>query len=382
MNREKKQPDYTSLTGRSALLEDNVLWILTEYADTLVKIDWKRRKLENVFYIPVFRHIDYAFTKMLKIKNKIFIFPHYSNRLFVFDITKESFEEIILPLREMDVTSYTFIDIVAYIDKYLFFAGIGYHGICVLDLQTNRIEIIRDYIPMLKEQGVDIGIDVKKGKIVFSTEFCQKDDKLYIPVYKKNFIIIFDMHKRESVLCKVNEPSDLRLLTISLCGDVFLLTTEKEERILWSQQDGVLEYKWDKTGLANHENQGVGFCKVIEIDNEVYYIPEWRRTLYYEEGSSLKELVFNYPQGNVDFVEFFSTQYEAVFIEEKKIYIQARSNGQFLCLDTEKKKVELIDFDFSAEDEKKIISELNYGSEQIHHEKMASELKVYLKQLL
>ena len=359
-------------SGMYSVLEDGILWMIAEYSNVLLKFNWITKQLINIYPIPEKVNPLYAHIYFIKKEKHIYIFPYRANNIYIFDTEKEAFEEIILPLSEDERKLGAKFAIVTEYNSVFWMIGYNIKGIFTYNILTKEICRIDIYLLLLEKSGIDI------NQPVVSTNYYREEEKLYIPIYKKNYILCIDMKRKEYRIFKIGLSKEFELRTITKIDNGFLLTSINDEKIVWSKENGVEEV----IAFNNLNNIRREYRHVFWVNEKAYYIALCERRIFFEDKKNdVKEIDFDIPF-EVDFPERY-TQYETVFVDGNSIYFQMRENGCFYQLDTMNNTVTQIEFiipKFMREELNNIV--FFHNEDMMFKENAVYTLKGYVNKLL
>lgn len=345
----KKQKDNRMFLSKGAIIDDGILWMLTEMTDVLLAFDMETMKLKKWIVVPGIEWMQCGYMAMLKSSKGIYAIPFYGEGVYLFDnfggVRK-------IPIPDENCFHATGKFLISGVWKNdLAIVGHGVNGIFFYNEVTQKVEKKSDYLTMIAEAGYDNSIPL------FSDEYCQVGSSLYIPIYKTNAILKTDIESRTNELIQLEASKVIRIRTIDNFirdgKNYFLLTTCDDESLIWSPKKGIEEFK--KMDLLNG-NEKI-YHRAYHINEKRYYISALERKVFVDTGVDVFELRFDYElDGAVS--ELDHTQFEAVFKSNDNIFFQARSNGQLFRIDTTKDIITRVDFNISVEEKRKIILNL------------------------
>lgn len=332
-----------------AIIDGNDLWILTEGTDVLLHFDLTSMKLLNYYLIPAKNMVSCAHLKIIKVEDVIYAAPFKGKGLAYFNSKTEEIGNIDVPYEIHELEIKNKFNILTAWKSTLVLVGHAVRGIFYYDLSSQRF--IRDttYLEKIKRAGCE------KTGILFSDCYCQRKNKLYLPILGSEFVLEADLEHREYKIYKLRHEKQISLRTID--GYVqngkekFLLTTTDDEALVWSPADGVESME----KLERLRGKEKIYVRAFHVGEKNYYIAACERKVFVEKEDSIRELGFAYEsRGAYDEAEGY-TQFEAVFKNGTEIYFQARSNGQIFRIDTTTDTIHRLDFDVTSEQKKEIL---------------------------
>lgn len=327
--------------SRGNAIDNNSLWMVTNDTDILCHFDFETMELKEWHVVPT-EILDQYAHGLLKFKKNLYLIPNYGKEMFIYKTEKKEFEKVEVPFGEEANKPAKFVISTGYANK-IFMVGHNIEGIYCYDECNKSFIITKAYLKKIKKYN-DCG-----ESPYFSDCYVKIGKMLYIPLYHRSLILIFDMESLETEVVDIGE--NIYLKTIDYIGDDrFFLTTCNDERLLWSREEGVQERRT--------LDQLIGQLKIYDRafyeHEKYYYIASCERKVFVEKGGIITELPFSYDK-NSPFTEgTVYTQFEAIFRFRGSIFFQARSNGQLYKIDTLTDIISEVDFSVPVEEKKKI----------------------------
>lgn len=349
---DARQENNAMFTAKSVLVDGNDLWMLTEDTDVLLHFDFKSLKLLDYHILPGEKRIPVAHLGLRKCGDIIYIAPYMESSFIFLNCVSGEMGDISIPYEVGEAGKKRKFCIAAVWKSQLVLVGHGVRGIFYYDTIAGSFTRDIGYLNELKKVGNGC------PDLPFSDCYCQKRNKLYIPVYCKNIVLEIDMDKRTNEIYVLQHEKEIRLRTIDVYeqdGDEkFLLTTADDEMLIWSPMDGV--EKMRSLGLLCGGEKI--YMRAFHVKKKNYYIAAYERKVFVESEDGIRELEFEYEKrgGSAETVGDIQgyIQFEAVFKNGTDIYFQARSNGQLFRIDTATDTVHRMDFDVSPEKREEI----------------------------
>ncbi len=83
---------------RDAVIEEDCIWIITDYLNCLFKYDFRSQEIEAAAVFPDTMSCSFAsFSQILKLENEIYFIPRMARSVFCYDIVKTKFYEVNIP---------------------------------------------------------------------------------------------------------------------------------------------------------------------------------------------------------------------------------------------------------------------------------------------
>lgn len=325
-----KEKDYSFIIGaRQTIVDGDILWMLSFYVNCLLKIDLKEHRLIGAYEIPNGNiGVEQGHVGILKMGDMIYIFPFHGKGIFSFDVQRTEFKEIgSLGKENGENGNYA---VVAKFDKYIYFIEMWGKGIYRLNSEDGSIEpkyFGDDEWRVIHPQN--------SGDFLFDRS-CQKEDKLYIPVFMRNIIVELDLRKFTYILHVLYEVPNIHLRGIDSSGKNFILSTTEDELIIW-KPGSILEIH--RLGILKGELKS--YYKIIQKDDIKILFPEWEKKiiLIKNKDYAAYECLPFHSIDNASRPEHACTQFMAVFEYNDMIAFQVVSNGQIYYIDIENKKI-------------------------------------------
>lgn len=332
----------------NAVVDGEDLWMLSIDTDVLLHFDFKSLKLLDYYIIPGETYRRYAHLLLRKAGNIIYVTPGEENSLICFDCVSKKIENIHIPLETDEIWKGNQFNFAAVWQSRLILSGYLGQGIFFYDMTHGSFTRDVGYLGAFKKLGCDL------SALQVSYSYCQRKNKLYIPILFTNLILEIDMETCMNHIYELRYGKELQLRTIDEYGqdDKFLLTTADDEMLIWSPINGVERLR--PLGLLHAQNKM--YAQAFHVREKNYYIAAYERRVFVEKDERIRELKFeNKDRGRV---QEDSSQFEAIFKNKTDIYFQVRSNGQLFKIDTEIDMICQMDFDVTMEKKKEITDEV------------------------
>ena len=337
--------------SKNILVEDNLLWMLTNDTNVLCQFDLSNMKYLSSYVLPIDKVIQYGYYAFTKVGKNVYVLPFRNEDMFVIDVQNGEIKKEKIPYRSSDRAQRGKFHIVGNVNNKLLMVGHNIKGVFVYDEKGFCVSY--EYLDIIKEAGIDIN----QEDSFFSDCYLQLGSKIYAPLYKKNYLFVVNIAEESYQIIKIEE--NVRLRTIEIINEkeeIFLFTTVDDERVIWSPKKGVIEKK-NLNVLKLGEKL---YTRAYYINNKYYYIAAYERKIFVEKNNKMVEIPFEYPMGEI-FKEGECTQFEAVFRNERGVFFQARSEGSIFYIDTESDSIKQIDISISKEQRDSLIKKSYYG---------------------
>lgn len=346
---EKIQENNAIFAAKNAIIDRNDLWLLSNDTDVLLHFDFSSLKLLGYHIIPGNKLQQYAHLGLVKSGNIIYIAPYIEDTFMFFDCKSGEMGNISIPYEPGETGKKNKFCIIAAWKNRLALIGHAIKGIFYYDIVSGRFTRDTNYYEELKKAECDVDV------ILFSDCCFQRENKLYMPIFRKNMILEIDLEECTNKIYKLKHEKEIRLRTIDGYDEKgkekFLLTTVNDEMLIWSPADGIEKRK--ELGLL-HSAEGL-YMRAFHIRGKNYYIAAEERKIFVETDCGIRELEFEYESRGGAREAAGGTQFEAIFKNGKDIFFQARSNGQLFRIDTYTDIICRMDFDVMSEKRKEII---------------------------
>lgn len=320
-------------------IEGNHGWFGCGEINALFEVDFESNKYR---YLNTFSDYDiesdrrYSICK--KYRNKLFCFPIYGERIWVYDILKNSFSQICIRKSE-GVDKLLFCEVFLYNCR-LFAVSRGMREILEIDPEKERIcNIIK--IPEM--------IRALSGNVV------QSNNLIYCTSYNDNILCQIDMDSKEIELYEIPNLKK-GICTISQAeGDEFWFSGYDKEIYVWDRktnQTTILSsfpnefgiYKTDENNKIILDcngklNADPFFVKSINMDKHLWFIPFRTNKVLYVDKKTYEINIFEIPneQESIEgWRRYLSHKYLVEYIRENRfIGLYSAKNEILLEIDTQ-----------------------------------------------
>lgn len=347
---DKMQENNAIFVAKSAIVDGNNLWMLSNDTDVLLHFDFVSLKLLDYLIIPGEKLIQYAHLGLVKIGDTIYIAPYVDYTLFFYNCVSGQLGNISIPYETDKIQKRNKFNIVVTWNRQLVLVGHAVKGIFYYDIATGSFTRDTGYLDALEQAGCDM------NATLFSDCYCQRDNKLYIPIFCRNMVLEIDLDRKINKVYRLSHDKEIRLRTIDGYDEdgreKFLLTTVDDEMLIWSPESGVEKRK--KLGLLRSK-EGM-YMRAFHVREKNYYIAAEERKVFVETDNKIQQLEFEYESRGGVKEAAGGTQFEAIFKEGMNIFFQARSNGQLFKIDTSVDTIYRMNFDVMPEKRNEIVN--------------------------
>ena len=312
--------DYSLITGsRCCIIDNDILWTVSYNTDALLKINLSNKQLINAYMIPGYNEKHYGNVSIVMGLGKVFIFPHNSVDIKVFDIDNETFELICFgSATEVPLIHISVIDCN---EEKIYFWGLKDSGGYCLDIKTKRITEKSSYLNVLDEMGVDL---INENVFYF---YEIKDNTVFMPIRDHNILLIYHIKTDEYEYKRIGNDN-IKLRTITFDNSIFVFTTSDDKIITW---DGNHILSIDNLGILGEDGDRSYFDLIIH-NKKLYLIPDGIYYIYLREEGNTKKIEYNYPRNN-QISDVWGIKFMLCFYYDNKVFFQAYTNGQLFSID-------------------------------------------------
>lgn len=344
------QSDNSLFTGTGVVIDRNDMWILTEDTNAIMHFDLCSMRLLDYHVVLKEKIVQCSHLGLQKNGNILFAIPFSESNLISFDISSYETRYIEIPYRESEADRNNKFSVAISWESYLILAGANIPGIFYYNIVSGRFTRDTRYLDKLEASGCDL------SRPLFSENYFQNEENVYIPVYSQNFILKINLKTRTNIIYELKNENKIELCTIDGFyqngKEKFLLTTTNDEMLIWNQESGIEEIK--KLGVLTVGEKT--YKRAFHIKGKNYYISAYERKVFVERNGIIREMEFDYESRCGFDGELGYVQFEVVLKRDEDIFFQARSNGQLFKIDTEADRVYSVEFDVEEEKKEEIIS--------------------------
>lgn len=325
--------------------ENSVLWMVTNFTSSLLKIDLETGELLNIFQIPVREIKDYGFIDVKKADEYLYIPPYNAEHLYCFSIREETFIEIQLPLSEQERAVKGKFRKTLYNNGGVYFIGWNIGAVIKLDLVEHKMKRIEGF-------GCDGNVLAKDGIII--------ENNLFMPFAGKNMLLKINTLDDSWEEIEIENSSNRGFPTITGTPQEILLTDKSDHRISYCLQNG--KVKVNNLQIMSHQCMEQGdysrhYEKVFWHSKKEYYFPICDKAIWrINEYGEKKELLYEYPFDTRLQHNYYS-KFEMLEKHGNMLFFQVRTSGDVFKIDLNADEISKYVIKISEEEKKKIIIE-------------------------
>lgn len=310
-------------TSNSVVIDGDDLWLVSNYANTLLNYDMDKGILKGIYYFPEKIADTYCSVACIKVDDTIFLAPYNSEKLWCFHISTKQFEMYDLWLDDKEEKTKKKFGIITYYNRRIFLIGHKIHCIYYFDLATKEVGKCDDYIKKLRERGIE------KEESLLGYNYQIAENVLFIPMLSHNFIVAFNLLNYQCEIYEIVGGTSKGFETINYLGGKFILTNDHDEKITWNYISG--EITIEKLGML--ESEVKSYKDVIQCGEVSVYFAAFEKKIIIEDGmGKLERISFVYPEADL-YPEGVYSKFEFIKKDQERIYFQVRSNGDVFYID-------------------------------------------------
>ena len=320
-------------------LEGNRGWFGSGEINALFEVDFESneyRYLNNFSDYKIDSIRNYSICK--KYKNKLFCFPIYGEKIWVYDLLKHSFSQIFIGKTDC-VDKLLFSDVYLY-DCRLYAVSRGLRSVLEIDPEKESIKNI---------------IKLPEAVSILSGNCIQNNNLIYCTSYSNNVLCQINMDSKEIELFEI--PSLKKgICTISLAeNDEFWFSGFDKAIYVWNKkmnQTTVINNFPDEFGIYisdendklvldcnSKENKEAFFAKSINMEKHLWFIPFRTNKVLYVDKNTYEIHIFEI-QDEQEYVDgwhrYLSHKYLVEYVREDRfIGLYSTKNRTLLEIDTE-----------------------------------------------
>lgn len=213
---------------------NNKLYSCAHDANRLYCLDIDKGAINSLEAVPCdYPYLIDPYKKMLRINDNLWMIPNYAKDIAIINTSDNSVRKVNLP-EENRTKSSKFFEAFEYDGKIYMFPALA-DRILIYDIASNQFESDGSSIKKIIDSNWFL------GPFIFVGKGCRKDHFVYLPIYKTNAIMEYDMIKRTSALFRVTENSH-SVNGIEYDGKQFWIVTDNNI-IIWDKASSkVTEY--------------------------------------------------------------------------------------------------------------------------------------------
>ena len=222
------------LNSMDAVLEKEVMWILSDYSNNLFEINRKSGRIENMYPIPYSDSRMYASCSFVKIEDKLYFAPYNTKDMWCFDLLNRKYEKIELGLSEDEkIIQAKYRSCMLY-DKKILLVGEQLKELLLVDIESGKIKRYSGFIPELEKRR-------RNQKSEYFNENCIiYNGVVYFPILTSNSVMAFYIEEERYVIYDVADDCSDGYCSIDHKMNQFILVNWKDELIKWTPGEGVI----------------------------------------------------------------------------------------------------------------------------------------------
>ncbi len=256
------QKDY--LWSYSFVVDDDCLWLVPYWYNFLCKYNMRTEEIELIEKIPVENTSEALYSNLLMMDTSIILIPTNATKVCIYDTLKKEF---------------TVIDVVDQDGKANRFFPYGVWGDCIYMFSLFSSTVIKFQVSLKKIDyiSMDCGtMGMRQGDVLFQTQSYFEQERVYIPFWRSNRVLKFDMEKEVCTVLEIGEDDEYylsvgrgnenELYLLNQDGNVVIYNelSGKTERLI-NKLNGVYNYKFFKEYAC--------FASCVSYEGEVYFFP-------------------------------------------------------------------------------------------------------------
>lgn len=339
--------------------ENGVLWAVTSYTSTLLKIELATGIVMKYYQIPICQIKNYDFYTIRKVDSFLYLIPYNSDSLFRFSIEEEIFTEILLPLSDQEKRQAGKFRKAFFVGDVLYLIGYEVKLIIKMNVHTLEMERIEGF--------------ACSGQFL-ATDAVLINSDIYIPCCQENVIIHYkttdDSWEEISV-----EKESKGFYTIVETDHGLSLTDLEDNKILFSIEDKKITVQklcfmsqFQMQEIDHYQRYHSVFC----FQDKEYYFPVYESTIWVRSQCESKELKYEFPKDSRAETRCYS-KFDMLEREEDKIFFQAKTDGTIFIIDLNTDTVRKCVLQISTEQKHTLLG----AAAKCKYREIASETDIY-----
>ena len=119
--------------SKNILVEDNLLWMLTNDTNVLCQFDLSNMKYLSSYVLPIDKVIQYGYYAFTKVGKNVYVLPFRNEDMFVIDVQNGEIKKEKIPYRSSDRAQRGKFHIVGNVNNKLLMVGHNIKGVFVYD---------------------------------------------------------------------------------------------------------------------------------------------------------------------------------------------------------------------------------------------------------
>lgn len=279
----------------------NVAYFVPFNANVLVEYDIKNKETKKVYDIDTDFFVMGAFIEIVQCEDELVLIPLHYNKIVIFDCNSKRFRYVDIPnIEQMEMKTSLFSKGIIK-DNYLFLVGHNYHGVLRLDLNTDTVTIINDYVDNISNIR-------NNGAYLVELDVAFNECYIYMISAFDGKLVEINMDSCKSTVYTLNGRK---------CNTLTWMNG-----YLWLISDGQYYIKWDRSeGVVD---EGIISVIIPDIEDKE---KQYRRSIGLNEKILLVSTECEFPLIVVDC--FNVEESESIYLEDKGVsaYFPNISNG-------------------------------------------------------
>ncbi len=253
------------------------------------------------------------YASALHVASKIYFVPTSGEYISIYDIEKKTIEQLSVPLPATECSFYKknckFIKAVQWGEN-IFIIPFTYPGILKLNIKTNRITVLRRWIP---QEGY-----------FFRGGLCIEGNCIYIPSGNNNIILEFNMETEKGIIHRIGRYNNGAMDMYKYGENYWIVPRQKGSIAVWNPESNFVSEITDYP--AEFQAEKIVFSKIIHCEDKLFFMPGYANSVLTVKTES-KELVLEErwkPQENSVVTFRFETDECYYFREVNKLSKQFR----------------------------------------------------------
>lgn len=244
-----------------ALTEDGTGYASAFEFNGLYEVNLKKQKCRYMILFPN-ENVNgkRLYGSALYFNSKIYFIPMSGEYISIYDIDKETIEQLSIPLPLAEYSFYRkafkFVGVASW-EENIFIIPFTYPGILKLDSKTNKITVFCQWIP-------------KEGYF-FRGGLCVDENRIYVPSGNNNVILEFNMETEVGTIHRIGQYNNGAMCMYKYGEDYWIAPRQPGSIVVWNPTcNSVSEIMDYPTGFQTGK---IVFSKIISFKNNLFFIP-------------------------------------------------------------------------------------------------------------
>lgn len=193
--------------------DKDYIWLLSNEINALLKCEISTGR------ISVEKYFDEkeTFSSLIEVAGKVYLAPDRGEKFIVYDVREKNYKTVNPEENLSDIKIKKFGKAYVY-EAEVIFLGIGYHGVAIINIYTNKVKLYSLDKRYIKKDSVRyLG---REGVI--------KNQMLYVPIFNSGTVILFDLMSKK--IC-YKMTGDESYASMAAVGDKYYLTPVNNSKI-------------------------------------------------------------------------------------------------------------------------------------------------------